>query len=120
MHLGRSSDKGGNNIKIKWFGINSNLHRVWDTNMIDQYGMSYTETTQNLPKLKTSEISKIANAPLITWVNESQDLAKHIYKTLPENINLGYLYQYDHFNTILMQLLKGGIRLAALLDEIFK
>ena len=120
MHLARYSDRGGNNIKIKWFGDNSNLHRVWDSNMIDQYGMSYTEITQNLPKLKTSEISEIANATLLTWVNESQDLAKHIYKTLPENINLDYLYQYDHFNTVRMQLLKGGIRLAALLDEIFK
>ena len=40
MHLGRSSNKGGNNIKIKWFGHNSNLYRVWDTDMIDQYGMS--------------------------------------------------------------------------------
>ena len=120
MHLGRSSEKGGNNIKIKWFGLNSNLHRVWDTNMIDQYGLNYAEIKQCLPKLKTSEISKIANAPLITWVNESQDHAKYVYKTLPENINLGYLYQYNHFNTVQMHLLKGSVRLAALLDEIFK
>ena len=88
--------------------------------MIDQYGMNYTEITQYLPKLKTSEISKIANATLITWVNESQDHAKNVYKTLPENINLGHLYQYNHFNTVQMHLLKGSVRLAALLDEIFK
>ena len=120
MHLGKLSDRGGNDVEVKWFGRNSNLHRLWDSNMIDDYGMSYTEITVNLPKVKKSELKKIASAPLITWVNESHDLAKQIYATLPENTNLGYRYRYDHFNSVRMQLLKGGIRLAALLDEIFK
>jgi hypothetical protein len=33
---------------------------------------------------------------------------------------LGYRYRYDHFKEVRMQLLKGGLRLAALLDQIFK
>lgn len=120
MHFAKPSDKGGNLVKVKWFGRNSNLHRVWDSNMIDDYGMSYTEITANLPKLRVSELKTISKAPLTTWINESVDLAKHVYTTLPENTNLGYRYRYDHFNSVRMQLLKGGVRLAAILDEIFK
>lgn len=120
MHLGKPSDRGGNNVKLEWFGRNTNLHRVWDSNMIDDYGMSYTELTANLPKLNAIELKRIGQAPLMVWVNESHDLAKQIYSSLPENKKLGYLYSYDYFKTVRMQLLKGGVRLAALLDDIFK
>jgi len=120
MHFGKPSDRGGNDIKLKWFGRKTNLHRVWDSNLIDDYGMSYTELTANLPKLNATELKQIAQAPLMVWVNESHDLAKHIYSSLPQNKKLGYLYSYHHFKTVRMQLFKGGVRLAALLDDIFK
>ena len=120
MHLAKPTDRGGNDVKIKWFGRNSNLHRLWDSDMIEDYGMSYTEFTANLPKISPSEQNQIKQAPLIVWVNESQKLAKQIYASLPENTNLGYRYRYDHFKEVRMQLLKGGLRLAALLDQIFK
>ena len=120
MHLAKPTDRGGNDVKIKWFGRNSNLHRLWDSDMIEDYGMSYTEFTVNLPKITPSERNQIKQAPLIVWVNESQELAKQIYASLPENTNLGYRYRYDHFKEVRMQLLKGGLRLAALLDQIFK
>jgi hypothetical protein len=120
MHFGKPSDRGGNDVKLKWFGRKTNLHRVWDSNMIDDYGMSYTELTANLPKLNATELKQIAQAPLMVWVNESLDLAKQIYSSLPQNKKLGYLYSYHHFKTVRMQLFKGGVRLAALLDDIFK
>lgn len=34
MHTGRIEDKGGNNIKIKWMGLKSNLHQIWDSQII--------------------------------------------------------------------------------------
>ncbi|GIR81319.1 MAG: hypothetical protein CM15mP83_0450 [Flavobacteriaceae bacterium] len=37
LHVGRSEDRGGNDIKVLWFGKNSNLHRVWDSEMINGY-----------------------------------------------------------------------------------
>ena len=35
LHVGGGDDQGGNNIKVDWFGKDSNLHRVWDSDMID-------------------------------------------------------------------------------------
>ena len=55
MHLGEKRDKGGNNIKLKWFGENTNLHRIWDSDIIDSSKMSYTELTNNLPRLSNSK-----------------------------------------------------------------
>ena len=43
LHVGRGDDRGGNTVKIKWFYDNSNLHRIWDSEMIDDKQLSYTE-----------------------------------------------------------------------------
>ena len=40
--------------------------------------------------------------------------------SLPKNKKLGYAYRYEYFDIIRLQLLKGGLRLAYVLDEIFK
>lgn len=120
MHLGQPEDKGGNDIKIKWFGRNSNLHRLWDSDIIDSQQFSYSEMAMHLPVLSKSERYEIAIAPLSQWVNESYALAQNIYATLPKDLDLGYKYRYEHFDTIRLQLLKGGIRLAYVLDQVFK
>ena len=120
MHLGEKKDKGGNNIKLKWFGENTNLHRIWDSDIIDSSKMSYTELTNNLPRLSNSKKKEYESSPIEVWVKETHDLTKKIYKDLPENINLGYRYRYENFDTIRLQLLKAGLRLAYILDDIFK
>ena len=48
LHVGRAEDRGGNDIKVKWFGNDTNLHRVWDTHIIDDFQMSYTELANHL------------------------------------------------------------------------
>src|SRR5690606_29667082 len=35
MHTGRFEDLGGNKIKLYWFNIPTNLHRIWDEQLID-------------------------------------------------------------------------------------
>ncbi|MDQ7051079.1 MAG: S1/P1 nuclease [Enterobacterales bacterium] len=43
LHVGRGDDRGGNDIKIKFFRKSSNLHRIWDSEMIDSKKLSFTE-----------------------------------------------------------------------------
>jgi hypothetical protein len=31
LHTGHLSDKGGNDVKVQWFGKESNLHSIWDS-----------------------------------------------------------------------------------------
>ena len=51
-------DRGGNDIKVKWFGKVTNLHRVWDSQIIDSHQMSYTELSNDLDILSLKEIKK--------------------------------------------------------------
>lgn len=118
MHVGRSEDKGGNDIQLRWFKKGTNLHRLWDSDMIDFYQMSYTELADNLPVLSKKEKKRILQGDLLDWVAESQQIAKEVYSSVGIGEKLGYTYMYEHFDTVKIQLEKGGLRLAKLLDEI--
>lgn len=119
MHAGRKTDKGGNDISLKWFGTSTNLHRLWDSNLIDFYKMSYTELAASLPNKTPKEKARLMATPLLDWVNESQDLAQDIYANTPADSSLGYTYHYANFDTVRRRLLEAGLRLAATLNAIF-
>ena len=117
LHVGRGEDRGGNDIKVKWFGDDSNLHRVWDTNMIDNYQMSYTELSSHLLRSYSSE-----NIELLSeneWIDESQNKVKIIYSNVKNGDYLGYDYIYENFDIVKTQLFTAGYRLAGTLNEIF-
>jgi hypothetical protein len=119
LHLGLEEDRGANDIRVTWFNENSNLHRVWDSDMIDSYQMSYMELTNNLPKLTAEEVQQIQEGSLLDWVEEIRVLTREVYKSANSNDRLGYRYMYDHFSTVKVQLQVGGLRLAKILNEIF-
>mgnify|MGYP000148711562 FL=1 len=117
LHVGRGEDRGGNDIKVKWFGDDSNLHRVWDTNMIDNYQMSYTELSSHLLLSFSSE-----NIELLSeneWIDESQNKVKIIYSNVRNGDYLGYDYIYENFDIVKIQLFTAGYRLAGTLNEVF-
>ncbi len=119
MHVGRLDDKGGNDIQVKWFNRGSNLHQVWDSNMINDFGMSYTELASNLPPLSKTQRNVVLKGDIYDWLEESQDLANEIYVSVEMGQKLYYRYSYVWFDTVEMQLEKGGLRLAKLLNGLF-
>ncbi len=119
MHTGRFEDRGGNDIKVEWFNKPSNLHRVWDQDLIENYGMSYSELTNSLPIVTTKEKSAIRKGDILQWVEESQQLVNTIYDSVESGDKLFYRYEYEWWPTVEKQLQKGGIRLAKVLNNLF-
>lgn len=119
MHVGRLADKGGNDIQVQWFNKGSNLHKIWDANMINDYGMSYSELAQNLPKLTKTQQKAIQQGDVYDWVEESQKVANKIYESVEVGEKLYYRYGYVWWSTVEQQLQKGGLRLAMVLNDIF-
>ncbi len=117
LHVGRGDDRGGNEVKVKWFERSSNLHRVWDSEIIDGTQLSYTELSQSLPRLSKSEMKKLTKTSPRTWATESIALRDQVYY-IGEG-NLGYEYSYRNLDTIKTRLHQAGIRLALLLNEIY-
>jgi hypothetical protein len=119
LHIGRREDKGGNTVQVEWFGRGTNLHRVWDENMIDDWDMSYIELAENAKDLSKKQIEAIEKGSIIDWVNEVHKVTVDVYKSAKSGENLRYKYSYDNFGIVRTQLQKGGIRLAKVLNEIF-
>lgn len=120
MHAGRAADRGGNDIQVQWFGEGSNLHRVWDTNMIESYGMSYYELGDELNNATNKKERKtIQQGTVIEWLEESHDYANDIYGSVSVGEKLGYSYSHKYNSILFERLKKGGFRLAKVLNGVF-
>jgi hypothetical protein len=59
LHVGRAEDLGGNKIKLKFFGDNTNLHSLWDSKLVDFQKYSYTEFATILDVKSEQEVAQI-------------------------------------------------------------
>lgn len=119
MHMGQRNDRGGNNIKLFWFRKPTNLHRVWDEQLIAFQRMSVSRHVAAINLVSPAAKNKWMKSSVADWVYESYELARKLYKEVKPGDKLTYHYYYDHVNIINQQLLKGGLRLAAVLNDIF-
>lgn len=118
LHVGIGKDKGGNDFQVRWFDEGTNLHSVWDTKMIESYGMSYTELADNAEELSKRQLEALQSGSVLDWMEDSRNLVKDIYANTENGEKLGYRYMYDYFTILRGQLQKGGVRLAQLLNDI--
>ena len=119
LHIGREEDRGGNDIKVKWQYKDTNLHKVWDSQMIEAYKMSYSELASNTAYLTKDQVRFLHEGSVIDWVNETQNLAKIVYGSVVEGENVGYDYSYKYTDVARSQMQIAGIRLAKVLNDLF-
>lgn len=119
MHVGRSEDKGGNDIQVRWFNDGTNLHSLWDSKMIESFNMTYTELAENTNKISKEQIKFLQKGTVADWANETQQLAIKVYGSVEIGEKLGYNYMYENFDLARSQLQVGGIRLAQVLNDLF-
>lgn len=118
LHAGRAEDWGGNRIDVVWFEEMSNLHKVWDEDLIDYKLLSFTEWVRFLePKITPAQVTEWQGAQPIDWVRELIAMRADIYNV--GNAIFSYDYVYKYTPVIKSQLSKGGIRLAGHLNKLF-
>ncbi|MBT0608342.1 S1/P1 nuclease [Aequorivita echinoideorum] len=119
LHIGLAEDKGGNDFQVRWFGEGTNLHTVWDSSILESYQMSYSEISKNADVLSERQLEAIQKGTPLDWMYDSRKLCENIYENTKVGEKLGYEYMYKYMNVLRSQLQKGGIRLAALLNNIY-
>jgi hypothetical protein len=118
LHVGRRDDRGGNDIVVKWFGNQTKLHAVWDSKLIENQKLSYTEYAEFLNNQTVDTIHEWQNTVYLDWAKESKANRASVYD-LPEDKDLGYAYAYKNTPILNEQISKAGIRLAGMLNKIF-
>lgn len=119
MHTGHFDDLGGNKIKLQWFGRNSNLHRVWDSDLIYSRGYSYSEYAEYLEHryhTLAQDIEKMSEAEILL---HNYQLTQEIYDYHKVWDGNSYHYIYHFTDAMEKQLYTSGIRLAKLLNELY-
>jgi len=118
LHVGTGEDRGGNDVRVQWMGSNSNLHRVWDSDIINSFQMSYTELASELNTATADQIIEWQKATVRDWAYESVSYRDRIYD-LPSSMRLGYEYRYFNKDIVYKRLLQAGVRMAGVLNDIY-
>lgn len=116
LHVGRP-DRGGNDIKVSWFRTDSNLHRVWDSDMIDDTKLSYSELAESLEKPDDATLRQWQQKSVREWAAESVSYRPQVYDI--GTGKLGYQYSYKYFSIARLRILQAGVRLAGVLNDIY-
>ena len=124
MHAGRLSDRGGNQVKVLWFGRETSLHSVWDSKIVESARKwSYSEWAEQLDRQDKKFKKSVMQGSYEDWFATTVSNAAMIYdyvestgQMVPE---LSYQFVYDFSPLLEKSLLLGGYRLAYVLNHIF-
>ncbi len=121
MHAGHRSDLGGNTVSVVYFGTPAKLHTIWDTQLVESaHNWGYTEWQQQIDRLSKQEEQAVCEGTFEDWFAETVNISAQIYKETPEGAKLSYDHVAHYAPIIEQQLLKGGLRLAAILNDIYR
>lgn len=116
LHVGRGDDRGGNETVVLWFGEPSNLHSVWDSKLIEQSELSFTELAELVDRASPDQVREWQRGGPREWAAESQELRGTVYAI--GDRRLSFKYVHDAWPIVQRRVLQGGLRLAAELNRL--
>ena len=117
LHCGYSSDKGGNSIDITSDVVSGNLHGVWDTQIIEARGIQLDDCLHFYDSLGYNKIDSIKKISVLSWYKQSRSYLDFVYSFKNNFLDKNYIDESEEI--IKKQLLRGGLRLASVLKEVF-
>jgi hypothetical protein len=135
LHVGFTSDAGGNTIMVRWYRRKANLHHVWDNEILDRGRDLYYN--KSIPTMVDAIMQNITNkwvrdakawsecpngeiACPDTYATEGISLAcLYAYRNATPGTTLGDEYFLSRLPIVETRLAQGGVRLAAILNRLF-
>jgi hypothetical protein len=123
LHAGYAEDRGGNAIAVVWQGETTNLHSLWDTKLLDFGGITeaaYIRRLHNrLDHTPNSDVRSMERIDPRGWLNESMRLLERIHAHDDDGATLETSYAAEFVPTVETQMIKGALRTAYYLNNIF-
>ncbi len=119
LHVGRANDRGGNDVAVRYAGTVVNLHRFWDTDVIELRKLSPRRYARGLaPRVDAAAAS---GAPR-DWAAESLALRSTVYGfgargAEPIELDADYIARAQRITD--ERLARAGARLAVTLNGVF-
>lgn len=126
LHVGDRGNRGGNDLQVRFFDRSSNLHRVWDSELIERAYSDEWALTADLARLADGpSATRWASGSVLDWAAESLAAARLAYgdptdaSPIRPGARLGSAYLETNLPIARLRLAQAGVRLAALLNQTF-
>jgi hypothetical protein len=124
LHAEDNDDRGGNQVHVRIGRMRANLHKVWDTDVIEPLGPDADAIADNIERGMTAGQRKAwQSGTAARWANESHAIAReHVYPPLQggRNVRLPRDYAFREAPLARILLAKAGVRLAWVLNSNLK
>jgi hypothetical protein len=126
LHVGDNGDRGGNDTRVRWFARGSNMHRVWDSGIIERASRVEDAWLADLNVMDTPEArAKAMMGSVEDWATESLLAARGAYQDpatgmrIRPGARLADAYQDAHLPTVRRRIYQAGMRLAMVLNGVW-
>jgi len=116
LHVGYGSDKGGNTYQLNYKGNGTNLHSFWDSGIIKDRNITFNDCL-DAKQYTPQEIKNLQKIDVTAWAIDSRSFLDGVYN-IANKVDDDYVDKNTRI--IESQILKAGIRLAAIFESIFK
>jgi len=122
LHCADNHDKGGNDVKLDFFGRPSNLHSIWDSGLLGRTGDEEKLFAVYTAELTPKNFRKWSKGSVEDWAEKSHKAAvKVVYGKLPKPpVAINAQYEALADSVVKEQIERAGARLAAVLNATFK
>ncbi len=120
MHVSRAEDQGGNLISVTFNGNPTNLHSLWDSGLLRQHPMTVDMLVDDYDKATPEQIARWQSDDTMKWLYESYLISEQIYVDAAKNPRFTDNYYRTAIPIVQKRILQGGIRLAGVLNNIYK
>jgi hypothetical protein len=111
-------DRGGNSVKLRYLGVDTNLHSMWDSMLIEWGEETVEEYADYLLQfeMRGRPVAELQTGDVVQWIEESHYAAVHHAYDIG-NGRIGSDYAKKNIGVVYERLLRGGLRLRRVLEE---
>ena len=118
LHVADNGDRGGNRRTVYLDGDSTNLHKVWDGEILEHQGVTAASYLDQLRReMDTMDLAALEQGTIVDWAMEGHRLAAERAYRLPRSGQLGGSYLEASRPVIDHALIAAGVRLAKVLNE---
>lgn len=118
LHAGYGDDRGGNSVRLTFFGDSTNLHRLWDGELPRALGLGPASGADLHALIRPVDRTRWqADLDPGTWATESFAIVeRQVYADVVDGA-AGQDYVERNRHTVIQRIQAAGVRLAALLER---
>jgi hypothetical protein len=119
LHVGRPEDRGGNDVRLRFFDEPTNLHTLWDAGLVQRALLDPWDGRRLHESIAPAEQAAWDDLDPVAWANESYRIVeREAYRGIEPGAALGTAYADRNAAIVELRIVQAGYRLGRLLNQL--